>query len=181
MKHAEFYTTPEGEAMFRTLSKSKILEATDRTEILFINDEVKSKYPEADKATSIEYARALPNVPHYQFLKARRFVKCNLGNYDSVEDIDGDGNFHFEEVQCPLRGECKWEGIICKPKIRTKLSARELEVMKLIYEGRKVHEIAESLFIAIMTVKQHRRNSLNKLELHSVQDFIRYANKVNLF
>jgi NarL family two-component system response regulator LiaR len=43
------------------------------------------------------------------------------------------------------------------------LSPRELEVLKLIVEGRSNPEIAENLYLSLSTVKSHIRSIMNKL------------------
>ncbi len=47
----------------------------------------------------------------------------------------------------------------------TPLSERELEVLKLIVEGKSNQEIANKLFVSLATVKTHVRNILNKLSV----------------
>lgn len=85
---------------------------------------------------------------------ARRFAKCNFGNLDStVEDINNNGKVNFEHVQCPLRGECKYEDIICNPQFNSSLSDAEMRVMKLVYDGKSNDDIADSLYLSPHTVK----------------------------
>jgi DNA-binding NarL/FixJ family response regulator len=55
------------------------------------------------------------------------------------------------------------------------LTARELEVVKLVAEGRTSDEIAELLVISRRTVDRHRANILEKLELRDRVDVTRYA------
>jgi DNA-binding NarL/FixJ family response regulator len=55
------------------------------------------------------------------------------------------------------------------------LTARELEVVKLVAEGRTSDEIAELLTISRRTVDRHRANILEKLELRDRVDVTRYA------
>lgn len=95
-------------------------------------------------------------------MAVRRFIKCNFGLYDNVIDIDENWNFRFEFVGCPLRGECKSDKIICAPKFNSKLSDRQLEVMRLLYEGKSDSEIADRLFISLNTVNNHRKTVLEK-------------------
>ena len=47
--------------------------------------------------------------------------------------------------------------------------------------GKKDEEIAEALFISSHTVKNHRKNVFRKLSIHSMAEFMRYANEKNLF
>jgi DNA-binding NarL/FixJ family response regulator len=55
------------------------------------------------------------------------------------------------------------------------LTPRELQIVKLIAEGRTSDEIAADLVISRKTVDHHRANILGKLEMRSVADLTRYA------
>ena len=50
------------------------------------------------------------------------------------------------------------------------LTARELEVVKLILDGRKSREIADLLSISIKTVDKHRSNILQKIGMHNFNE-----------
>ncbi|MEO7430381.1 MAG: response regulator transcription factor [Acidimicrobiales bacterium] len=56
-----------------------------------------------------------------------------------------------------------------------RLTDRELEVLKLVAEGMSNREIAGELFISENTVKNHVRNILEKLHLHSRMEAVVYA------
>jgi DNA-binding NarL/FixJ family response regulator len=56
-----------------------------------------------------------------------------------------------------------------------KLTPREREVLQLIAEGHQNKSIAKILQISIKTVRAHRNNIMQKLDLHSQGDLIRYA------
>jgi DNA-binding NarL/FixJ family response regulator len=58
---------------------------------------------------------------------------------------------------------------------RTELSVREREVLQLIAEGRSTKDIANSLHISIKTVETHRKNIMEKANLHSVAELTKYA------
>jgi DNA-binding NarL/FixJ family response regulator len=55
------------------------------------------------------------------------------------------------------------------------LTSRELEVLKLVAKGMSNREIADDLFISENTVKNHVRNILEKLHLHSRMEAVIYA------
>ena len=55
------------------------------------------------------------------------------------------------------------------------LSARELEVVKLIAEARTNEQIAETLVISRKTVERHRANILGKLGMRDRVELTRYA------
>jgi DNA-binding NarL/FixJ family response regulator len=56
-----------------------------------------------------------------------------------------------------------------------RLTDRELEVLKLVAQGLSNREIAEQLYISENTVKNHVRNILEKLHLHSRMEAVVYA------
>jgi DNA-binding NarL/FixJ family response regulator len=60
------------------------------------------------------------------------------------------------------------------------LTPREQEVMRLLAEGLSPKEIAAKLFISPKTVENHRANIMNKLDLHSTMELVRYAAKLGL-
>jgi two-component system NarL family response regulator len=60
------------------------------------------------------------------------------------------------------------------------LTARELEVLKLVAKGMSNKEVADELYIAENTVKNHVRNILEKLHLHSRMEAVVYAVKKKL-
>jgi DNA-binding NarL/FixJ family response regulator len=55
------------------------------------------------------------------------------------------------------------------------LTPRELEVLKLIAEGKSSREIAELLVVSIKTVERHRADILHRLGLRDRVDLTRYA------
>ena len=56
-----------------------------------------------------------------------------------------------------------------------RLTDRELEVLKLVARGLNNRDIAKELFISENTVKNHVRNILEKLQLHSRMEAVVYA------
>jgi len=55
------------------------------------------------------------------------------------------------------------------------LSVREVEVLQLFSEGKKVVQIAAKLSLSPKTVSTYRERLLEKLKLHTTSDLIRYA------
>jgi DNA-binding NarL/FixJ family response regulator len=60
------------------------------------------------------------------------------------------------------------------------LTGRELEVLQLVAEGQTSREIGVILFISENTVKNHIRNILDKLGLHSRNEAVLYAVREDL-
>lgn len=59
--------------------------------------------------------------------------------------------------------------------IRFRLTPRERQIVQLLAEGKTNKEVAEMLSISSSTVETHRKNILNKLNLRSTADLVRYA------
>ena len=57
----------------------------------------------------------------------------------------------------------------------SELTPREREVLTYIAEGYTNREIAESLVISVKTVDRHRENIMQKLNIHSRVELVKYA------
>ena len=62
-----------------------------------------------------------------------------------------------------------------------RLTTRELEVLRLVARGHNNRQVAAELFISENTVKNHVRNILEKLQLHSRMEAVMYAVRERLF
>jgi len=71
----------------------------------------------------------------------------------------------FKQMSQPDRG----------PATTLRLTERELEVLRLVAQGLNNKDIAKRLFISENTVKNHVRNLLEKLQLHSRMEAVLYA------
>jgi DNA-binding NarL/FixJ family response regulator len=60
------------------------------------------------------------------------------------------------------------------------LTLRESEVLKLIASGLTNKQIADKLFISIKTVETHRKNIMQKLDVHTIADLVKYTIKTGL-
>ena len=60
------------------------------------------------------------------------------------------------------------------------LSAREIEVLRLMAEGLTNREIARQLIISVSTVKRHTANIYNKLDVHSRTQAVAQAKRLGI-
>ncbi|MGA9172982.1 MAG: response regulator transcription factor [Thermoactinomyces sp.] len=66
------------------------------------------------------------------------------------------------------------------PKPHESLTAREMEILRLIAEGKNNQEIADSLYITVKTVKTHITNILSKLQVDDRTQAAIYAHRNKL-
>jgi two-component system response regulator NreC len=55
------------------------------------------------------------------------------------------------------------------------LSAREREVLQLLAEGKSTKETAAKLHVSVKTIETHRKQIMDKLDIHSVAELTKYA------
>lgn len=172
LRNIEFFNDPEGGVMIRDDEGVHTYQPEDKelTSVLFAR--IESEYPKAFKALAEIYHKSRANVNYYRYLVCHRFIRCNFGSLDKKQDIDGAGRFTFDEVSCPIKGECKYAGIICGAEFDTRLTARQQEVMKLYCQGIELEEIAEQLYISPETVKTTKRDAFRKAGVHDIREFM---------
>ncbi|MDP3441431.1 MAG: helix-turn-helix transcriptional regulator [Ignavibacteria bacterium] len=131
-----------------------------------ISNIVENDYPKADKRLKERYAD--------KFSRVRRFCKCNFAVNDQVPDIDVN-KFNFEFVNCPLRGECDDENVICNPELSTGLTVRETEIVREFAKGKMAKEVAFSLRITQRTAETHKRNIYAKIGINTAGELVNWA------
>ena len=62
-----------------------------------------------------------------------------------------------------------------KSKVTSILTMREREVLQLLAEGKTVKQIASQLYLSIKTVHTHRKQIMDKLNIHSIAELTKYA------
>lgn len=174
--NVEFYNTPEGDVMMKEVGKPAILlEEKNRPTIAYMLSVIRDRYPKAHVRLMQIYSASTMNRWHYEFRVVHRFIRCNFGEYDQYNlDINHNGQFIFEEVKCPLRGECEHENVICRPELNTRLTEREIEVFRLIASNLQTDDIASELHISPYTVSRHRENIKAKIGARNTGEMISY-------
>lgn len=182
LQNIEFYTSPSGEIILvRESEPMHVYQQSDREFTSSMLEIINEFYPTAYTALSKAYVKSVMNKPYHEFLMVSRFIRCNFGIYDTLPDVDANGIFRFECVPCPQRCECLYSGVICNPVFESALSDREFQIMQLYSEAKSLEEIAEELFISVLTVKRHKQNAFLRLKVHTTAEFMSYASKNRLF
>lgn len=166
LERIEFYNSPCGAVHVKPEdSPMYILDESHTDLIQSLLSEINEMYPDAFERLSAIYSASSLNKTYFEFRMAHRFCRCNFGLYDTMSwDIDEFCTWHFEQVPCPMRGQCPDEGVICHPKLKTKLSERELEIAKLLCTI-TADEICDELHLSIRTVYNHIRAIKIRLKL----------------
>lgn len=176
LTNIEFYNTPEGEVMVKAVGQPAVpFKENDRELVSEMLAIIRDRYTKVHDALMKLYSASTMNRWHYEYKVVHRFIRCNFGEYDQYNlDINHNGVFQFEEVRCPLRGECELEGIVCKPELNTKLTERELEVFRLIAANLQTDAISVELHISPCTVNRHRENIKAKIRVNNVAELVAY-------
>ena len=102
------------------------------------------------------------------------YVLKNIGKQELVkalEKIAGGGIYFSDEVIDELQRTSQRK----KQKEEAHLTAREIEIIKLIEKENNNKQIAETLFISERTVETHRKNIFRKTNTSSVIGLVKYA------
>ena len=123
-------------------------------------------------------ARIMVNTMHEEIWFVRSLLQCNpdailFKSIDSRQVIDAvhavlQGKKYFcpyvERVRMQLRSQEK--------SGKNELTLRELDVLKLLSEGKSTQEIAQELCVSANTVDTHRRHLMEKLDARNVVDLV---------
>lgn len=102
------------------------------------------------------------------------YVLKNIGKQElirALEKIAGGGIYFSEDVVKELQQTDQRR----KENEEARLTAREIEIIKLIEKEFSNKQIAEALFISERTVETHRKNIFRKTNTNSVIGLVKYA------
>ena len=93
----------------------------------------------------------------------------------AIRTVNGNEPYLSPEVSAVLLTGYKRLRDTRRVEDQSDLSERELQVLKLVADGRNTKEIASELSLSIKTVETHRARLMTKLGLHSVAELTKYA------
>ena len=179
MEAIEFYLW-EGTVRYRKNGVEQILSEHERDIVEFVLEQLRKFFPEALQALGEEFATSAPNKYWYDFKRVDKFIRCNFSEHDTLSFDIAEGVLHFEDVKCPLRGSCKHDGIICKPKFRVPVSKEEGKAAILYSKGLSDTEIAKVLKKSVKTIKNQLQNVRKRLNLDRTRDLIKIFSVYNI-
>jgi len=102
------------------------------------------------------------------------YVLKNIGKLELIEALEkiaGGGIYFSDEVLSELERSSKRK----KQNEEAHLTAREVEIIRLIEKEYNNKHIAETLYISERTVETHRKNIFRKTNTNSVIGLVKYA------
>jgi DNA-binding NarL/FixJ family response regulator len=91
---------------------------------------------------------------------------------EAIKKVSSGGNYINVSVAEKMLFDMKSDG--SKPLHET-LSDREYQIFSLIVKGKKVGDIADELYISVKTVSTYKVRILNKMDMKSTADLVKYA------
>jgi two-component system response regulator NreC len=127
-------------------------------------------------------SRVLALSMHRDAVYVREMLRAGAKGY-LVKDADDDAL--LDAVRAVARGEAYLSPSVADAVLTDYrkhvtnpmdlLTAREREVLQLIAEGKTNKDIAKQLSLSVYTVEAHRSRLMEKLNLHSTGDLVRFA------
>lgn len=180
MEAIEFFII-NGQTCIRQGGVSRPLSPRDRDAIEFLLRNIEHCFPVTANRLCEWAADSAANKRFFEYRMVDRFIRCNFGEADFLYPDVEDGMFHLEEVKCPLRGICKDEGVICKPKFKPAVTREERRVAALYSKGLTADEIAVVLRKSVKTIKNQLNNARKRLCLDRTRDLIKIFSIYNGF
>lgn len=172
MEAVEYFII-NGQTCIRRNGVAKPLTPKDRDAIEFMLRNMEKCFPETVKRLKEWAVDSAANKRFFEYRMVDRFIRCNFGEADFLYPDVENGMFHFEEVKCPLRGICKDENLICKPKIQVPVGREEGKAAMLYSKGLSAYEIAAVVGKSVKTIKNQLDNVRKRLRLDRTRDLIK--------
>ena len=95
--------------------------------------------------------------------------KSSSGNHKQKKELTTESSLAIGKQEMPSDPKAK------PSKSPSKLTARELEIVRFLALGKSSKQIAHLLQISCRTVDTHRANCMRKLSLHSVTELLHFV------
>ena len=159
---------------------SKRLTPNDREEVVWMLERMRDCFPVAVSRLESWAEDSRANRHFFEYRIVDRFIRCNFGDADFLYSDVENGMFHFEEVKCPLRGICRDENVVCKPKFRVAVTKEEGKAVALYSKGLTANEIARLMKKSVKTIKNQLDNARKRLHLSRTRDLIKIFSVYNV-
>lgn len=126
---------------------------------------------------------ALKNIhPGSDMKRLEQFVRCRFGGLDFQADIKEGILQDGEYWPCPNRGNCSYEGLLCKLPIVNgqRLAKKQVEFMQLGSTNYTNEAIAEIMDMPLGTMHQLKKSLYKQLGIQTKQEGSVMAKDLNL-
>lgn len=98
----------------------------------------------------------------------------------AIKAVAAGGTFLYPSVaRAVVEDYLRPDGTISERR-HSRLTDREVEILKLVAEGHSNQEIADMLCLSAKTVTGHRTNIMEKLDIHNRTELVKYAIRTGL-
>ena len=120
--------------------------------------------------------------PDSHIKRLEQFTKCRFGGLDYQADIENGKLQDGEYWECPKRGECNHEGILCKlPTYRgERLEKTDIQLLQLTATNKKNEVIAEELNLPLGSLHKFKKAVYQKLGIQTKQEGVVISFFLNL-
>ncbi len=120
--------------------------------------------------------------PDSEYQQVEKFAKCNFGGIDFTADIVDNKLGEGDYWDCPLKGSCSGEGIICKSVTYNgkSLSKVQINLVKLLVTGMTNAAIASACDIAEGTMHLLKKELYQIFDVQTKQELALKAQQINL-
>jgi DNA-binding CsgD family transcriptional regulator len=148
-------------------------------ELSFMHIQIISEAIQANPEIEKELKRMHPDS---EMKRIEQFAICNFSGLDYVPDIQ---NYVLQEGEywdCPKKGCCLGEGIICKPLMYNgnKIIGQEIMLIKLLTTDKTNEVIASELSMPMGTFHFLKKNLYQKLNVSTKQEITIIAIHLNI-
>ena len=120
--------------------------------------------------------------PHSKMARIEQFAKCRFGGLDYNADIKDGVLQDGEYWECPLRGNCKSEGVLCKlPVVNgSRLTKQEVELIQETTSSKTNEVIATDMELPMGSLHKIKKMLYQKFGVQTKQELVRIACRLNL-
>ena len=160
----------------KVMSSGKVSEFTDLSfaTIQILKDEIN-----ADVQVKLHLHDMHPNS---EYKRLEQFVRCRFGGLDYTADLGPDGVQAGEYWDCPLRGSCPSEGVLCKAVSinGSTMDAQEVQLAKHLSTDQTNEVIAGEMNLPLGSFHLAKKNLYRKLGVSTKQEVSILSHRHNL-
>lgn len=169
----EFFISGES---VKTLASGKV---NDFTDLPFATIQMLREEIEKDKEVKMHLLDMHPNS---EFKRLEQFVRCRFGGLDYQADISANGVQEGEYWDCPLRGNCASEGVLCKSVTinGNALDGGDIELAKRLSTDQTNELIASEMDLPMGSFHLKKKRLYEKMGVRTKQELTILSHRHNL-